>query len=179
MTMKTMALAGALLLTAGLVQAQQPTTRPTDTSSAVSKPGNVTRGTLDINTASRSELAAAGWGNYADAIIAGRPYKSMNDLVDKRIVPQTAYDKGAEKFQVGGAVTDPAATPSTTPGAPTTPPAPGASPTTPGTTPTTPGTTPTTPGSPTPTTPGTTPSTPGTTAPPGAQAPPSSAAPTR
>ena len=94
---------------------------------------------MDINTASRTELASAGWGQYADAIIAGRPYKNMNDLVEKKVVPQKAYDKGYGNFTIGdgnspmsdgnSAVTPPAVTPPTV--------TPGTAPTvTPGTTPT-------------------------------------------
>jgi hypothetical protein len=56
---------------------------------------------IDINTASRVQLADAGWGQYADAIIAARPYKSMNDLVEKKVVPAKAYKKGSDKFEIG------------------------------------------------------------------------------
>lgn len=62
---------------------------------------------IDINTASRMQLADAGWGQYADAIIAARPYKSMNDLVEKKVVPAKAYEKGSEKFQIGKETTVP------------------------------------------------------------------------
>ena len=123
---KLIAVLGALMLSAGAMQAQTGTT---------TKP-------MDINTASRTELASAGWGQYADAIIAGRPYKNMNDLVEKKVVPQKAYDKGYGNFTIGDGnsplsdgnsasptVTPPAVTPPTV--------TPGTAPTvTPGTTPT-------------------------------------------
>jgi hypothetical protein len=143
---KFIAVLGALMLSAGAMQAQAGTT---------------TKAPMDINTATRTELASAGWGQYADAIIAGRPYKNMNDLVEKKVVPQKAYDKGYGNFTIGDGnsplsdgnsaqpMTPPAATPPTlTPGnTPTTPS------TTPGTTPaTTPGVT-QTPATPLPTTP--------------------------
>ncbi len=132
---KLIAVLGALMLSAGAMQAQT---------------GAATKAPMDINTASRTELASAGWGQYADAIIAGRPYKNMNDLVEKKVVPQKAYDKGYGNFTIGDGnsplsdgnsaqpMTPPAATPPTV--------TPGTAPTvTPGTAPTvTPGAAPTT-----------------------------------
>ena len=49
---------------------------------------------LDINSASQSDLQALkGIGDVrAKAIIAGRPYKGKDDLVQKKIVPQAVYD---------------------------------------------------------------------------------------
>ena len=112
MRTKLIAALGALMLSAGAMQAQTGTT---------------TKAPMDINTATRTELASAGWGQYADAIIAGRPYKKMNDLVEKKAVPQKAYDKGYVNFRVGdgdspmsdghGAMTPPAAaSPTVAPG---------------------------------------------------------------
>lgn len=97
------------MLSAGAMQAQSPST-PT-------KP-------IDINTASRMELADAGWGQYADAIIAARPYKSMNDLVERNVVPATAYEKGSNRFVIGDGttpLTDPGQSPTLNPPAATPP----------------------------------------------------------
>ena len=117
---KALAVFSAFVLSATALHAQTPTTTP-----------------VDINTASRTEIAAAGWGEYADAIIAARPYKSMNDLVEKKVVPQKAYEKGYSQFTIGDGttplsepnsarhpptVTPPTATPGTTQPTTTTPP---------------------------------------------------------
>ncbi|WP_374544853.1 ComEA family DNA-binding protein [Rhodoblastus sp.] len=49
---------------------------------------------LDINSASEADLQALkGIGDVrAKAIIAGRPYKGKDDLVQKKIIPQAVYD---------------------------------------------------------------------------------------
>ena len=50
---------------------------------------------VDINSASKADLVMlSGIGDaYSQKIIDGRPYKRKDELVSKKIVPQTTYDK--------------------------------------------------------------------------------------
>ena len=54
---------------------------------------------IDLNTASRDDLMTLdGIGEVrADAIIRSRPFKAKTDLVERRLIPESLYDKIADK----------------------------------------------------------------------------------
>jgi len=56
---------------------------------------------VDINTASKDDLVKAGFtADTADKVIAGRPYKSTQDLVTKKIVDAATLKKLSTKITV-------------------------------------------------------------------------------
>ena|ERR1700761_5296192 len=83
-----------LLTAVALVTAQTASTKTgngnTSSSSSARKGG-----LIDINSATSDELdSLPGIGPVmAQKIIAGRPYRAKTDLVARKIIPQSAYDK--------------------------------------------------------------------------------------
>ena len=77
---------------------QSPGAAPAKPAAAPAKP---TQGSLvDINTASEAELDQLPQigAVRAKAIIAGRPYKGKDDLVSKKILSQSVYEKIRDKI---------------------------------------------------------------------------------
>jgi competence protein ComEA len=54
---------------------------------------------LDLNTATKEQLLSLPGVTAAEAdrVIAGRPYSEAGDLVTRRIMPKTQYDKIADR----------------------------------------------------------------------------------
>lgn len=89
---KQIAVAGfaiAMFVAMGVAQSGQPS--PPATKGTQSSKANL----VDINSATSEQLdALPGVGSaYAQKIIDGRPYHSKHDLVTKKVIPQSVYDK--------------------------------------------------------------------------------------
>ncbi|GAA4415873.1 ComEA family DNA-binding protein [Quisquiliibacterium transsilvanicum] len=81
----------AALAIAAAPLAHSPDARAADPKAAPAQTG----AKLDLNSASAEELATLkGIGPVrAEAIVKGRPYKGKDDLVRRKIVPQSVYDQ--------------------------------------------------------------------------------------
>jgi competence protein ComEA len=86
-----------LILLSGLsfVQASSAGGGSAKGSSAAGKKKTAKSELIDINSASKDQLqTSSGIGDAtAQKIINGRPYKRKDELVSKKVVPKSAYDK--------------------------------------------------------------------------------------
>jgi len=82
-----------LLLTAVCLMVAQPAATKKKVEGA--KQMTPAGGLMDINTASVDQLKTLpGIGDaYSAKIVAGRPYRAKNQLVDKKIIPAATYAK--------------------------------------------------------------------------------------
>ena len=96
MSQLIVALALSMFIAAPAI-AQTPAVKPAPAATAA-KPAAAAL--LDINSASKAELDALPQigSARADAIIKGRPYKGKDDLINKKIIPQNAYDAIKDKI---------------------------------------------------------------------------------
>ena len=84
------------------------TTAPPMGSGSSSSTGAAKAKVIDLNTAGKDELQTLpGIGEArSDAIVKNRPYRSKDELVSKKIVPQTVYDDIKDRIAaVGGSKT--------------------------------------------------------------------------
>lgn len=89
--LKTLLALLALLSATTAVQAQGSRTAP--------PPAAAASNLIDLNNASRDDLMTLeGIGEVrADAIIRARPFRAKTELVERRLIPESLYDRIADK----------------------------------------------------------------------------------
>ena len=89
----------ALALSSGQALAQGSGSKPSDPKAQAAQQAPAAE-KLDINAASVGQLEALkGVGPVrAAAIVKGRPYKGKDDLVRRKIIPQSVYDEISDQI---------------------------------------------------------------------------------
>lgn len=84
----------------GTAPSTRPGTGTTQPPSSQSQPGSAQSSLVDINSASAEQLDnLPGIGQArAKAIIDHRPYRSKDELVSKKVIPQNAYEAIKDKI---------------------------------------------------------------------------------
>jgi competence protein ComEA len=94
-TMTFTAILAATLALAMIGGAAAQSSTDSSMSAKASKAVAAMKEKLDINSASKDQLDAIPGigGAYAQKIIAGRPYRTKRELVTKKVIPQSLYEK--------------------------------------------------------------------------------------
>jgi len=94
-----LATVATLLILAGPALAADKDAKAAAKAPAAAQKAPMSAEKIDLNSATEQELSAlAGIGDArAKAIVKGRPYKAKDELVERKIVPESVYKKIKDK----------------------------------------------------------------------------------